>query len=297
MNPPASRSRRHRLRPGQARPEAAQPLPTARSARLRLAGALALVLAAASPAPAAREHVSIAVTEPGPATLSAELHTPKGPGPYPTVVLMHGCGGIAPNVPAWTLWLQAEGYAVLVVDSFSARGIRNLCADTGPLRPAVRAGDLFAAIAKLRTMSAVDPKRIAAMGLSNGGAAVVAAWRAVARHPDAAPRAMIAFYPSCVGRPPGAAAPPLLILIGEDDDWASAEACRKLAERAREAGSDLGLVVYPGAHHHFDGAELGRRVFVSIAKGGKGATIEYNAKAHADSEKQVRQFLAARVAP
>jgi dienelactone hydrolase len=54
-------------------------------------------------------------------------------------------------------------------------------------------------------------------------------------------------------------------------------------------------VVYPDARHHFDGADLKRPVFVSIAKGGKGATVEYNPKAHEDSEKQVKQFLAAQL--
>jgi hypothetical protein len=35
--------------------------------------------------------------------------------------------------------------------------------------------------------------------------------------------------------------------------------------------------------------------FVSIAKGGKGATVEYNPNAHEDSERQVKQFLAAQL--
>ncbi len=257
----------------------------------------AIAAAVASPASAARETIEIAVTEPTPVTLSAELYTPKGNGPYPTVVLLHGCGGIGPNVPAWALWLQSEGYAALVVDSFSARGIRSLCADSSPLRPAVRAGDVFAAVGKLKTMSAVDPDRIAAMGLSNGGSTVLAAWRAALQHPDARLRAIIAFYPGCAGKPAPAGAPPLLILIGEEDDWAPPEACKTLAEAARESGRDLTLVLYPGARHHFDGAEVRGRRYISIARGGKGATVEYDPKAHEDSEKQVKRFLAVHLKP
>jgi hypothetical protein len=40
----------------------------------------------------------------------------------------------------------------------------------------------------------------------------------------------------------------------------------------------------------------GRRI-VQDARGGLGATIEYNPKAHEDAEKQVRAFLAANLKP
>ena len=40
---------------------------------------------------------------------------------------------------------------------------------------------------------------------------------------------------------------PLLILIGELDDWTPAEPSRKLA-----AGYPVEIKVYPGAHHSFD---------------------------------------------
>ncbi|MBP0444629.1 hypothetical protein J8J14_07520 [Roseomonas sp. SSH11] len=31
----------------------------------------------------------------------AELHLPDGPGPFPAVVLLHGCSGITPNMARW----------------------------------------------------------------------------------------------------------------------------------------------------------------------------------------------------
>src|SRR5215475_14493176 len=76
-------------------------------------GALGLV----SPAWAAKESLVVPVTDPAPVNLQAELYTPSGSGPYPTVVVMHGCGGVGPNVPAWAMWLRSEGYAALVLDS------------------------------------------------------------------------------------------------------------------------------------------------------------------------------------
>ena len=103
-------------------------------------------------------------------------------------------------MPAWAQWLQSEGYAALVVDSFQGRGLRNLCADSRPLMPAVRAADVFAAAAKLQSMGVVDGDRIAAMGFSHGGGTVLAAWRTQSKHPDVKLRALIAFYPGCGGQ-------------------------------------------------------------------------------------------------
>jgi dienelactone hydrolase len=260
-----------------------------------VAAAMLLSLAAAVPARAGRETLSIPVTEPQPATITGDLYTPSGKGPYPAVVLLHGCGGVSPNVPAWAQWLQSEGYAALVVDSFQGRGLRNLCADSRPLMPAVRASDVYAAAAKLTSLGVVDSDRIAAMGFSHGGT-VLAAWRTQSTHPDVKLRALIALYPGCSSQqlpPPNAA--PLLILAGAKDDWTPAENCQKLADAAREAGRPITIVVYPDARHHFDGAHLRKAVFVSIAKGGKGATIEYNSNVHEDSEKQEKQFLAAQL--
>ena len=266
--------------------------------RLVAAAMLLSLAAAAGPARAGRETISIAVTEPQPATITGDLYTPSGKGPYPAVVLFHGCGGVSPNVPAWAQWLQSEGYAALVVNSFQGRGLRNLCADTRPLTPTVRAADVYAAAAKLQAMGVADGDRIAAMGFSHGGSTVLGAWRTQSKHPDVKLRALIALYPGCGSqRPPPPDATPLLILAGGKDDWTPAESCQTLADASREAGRPVTIVVYPDARHHFDGADLKRPVFVSIAKGGKGATVEYNPKAHEDSEKQVKQFLAAQLRP
>jgi len=54
-----------------------------------------VVFAALLPAPgssrADAEGHSVAVPSPAPATLTAELYTPRGTGPFPAVILMHGC--------------------------------------------------------------------------------------------------------------------------------------------------------------------------------------------------------------
>src|SRR5437870_700055 len=75
----------------------------------------------------------IAVEHPRPAALTGDLYRPAGAGPFPAVILLHGCSGVGPHTVAWAQWLQAEGYAALVLDSFAGRGLRRLCGDSSPL--------------------------------------------------------------------------------------------------------------------------------------------------------------------
>ena len=267
-------------------------------AAIRAALVMLLLSVPVGPAHAGKESVTVPVTEPQPATLGAELLTPKGSGPYPAVILLHGCGGVTPNVPAWAQWLQSEGYAALVLDSFGGRNIRNLCAGSAQLTGSMRAADVFAAAAQLKTIGSIDPNRIAAMGFSHGGWTIMGAWRSSTGHPEQKIRAMIAFYPGgCTGGLAAPGAPPLLMLVGGRDDWTPAEPCEQLAEAAKQAGRPVTLVLYPDAYHHFDGADLRKQVYVPVARGGKGATMAYNAKAHEDSEKQVKRFLEANLTP
>ena len=81
---------------------------------------------------------------------------------------------------------------------------------------------------------------------------------------------------------------PALILIGEADDWASAERCREMVAKARPESAPITLIVYPDAHHAFDVAWLqpGHR-------GYDGHWLEYNEATTKDAEARVRAFLAA----
>jgi dienelactone hydrolase len=237
------------------------------------------------------------VTSPAPATLTAVVSTPAGAGPFPAVILLHGCGGVGANIKEWAVWLQHEGYAAFVLDSFSGRGLRRLCGGSAALTGRMRAPDVFAAAAYLKTLPQIDPKRIAAIGYSHGGWTLLWAAATEARYPDTDIRAFIMFYPSCGGWKalPGMAL--VLMLLEGKDDWTPAAPCEALAHAASRAGRSVTAVAYPDAHHHFDGAELRRRVIVPDARGGLGATIDYNPRAHEDAEKQVRAFLRENLTP
>src|ERR1700689_4665123 len=54
-----------------------------------------------------------------PATpLTAVLSLPDGKGPFPAVIVLHGCDGIRAQETGWASRLNSWGYAALVVDSF-----------------------------------------------------------------------------------------------------------------------------------------------------------------------------------
>jgi dienelactone hydrolase len=75
-----------------------------------------------------------------PATeLTAYLFKPNRPGPAPAVVVLHGCGGLISSLSHrimsrevdWAGKLTAQGYAVLMIDSFTPRSSGEECSRSG----------------------------------------------------------------------------------------------------------------------------------------------------------------------
>lgn len=185
-----------------------------------------------------------------PVQISGELYRPAGPGPFPAVVGLHGCGG---RRQAWEDALGAQvtalGWVMLSVDSFGPRGVTHRCtADAGTIVERVR--DAYGALQYLANLPFVDKGRIAVLGFSQGGMAALSAVRPEVA--DAMPqqrfRVAVAYYPWCVEQK---FAVPTLILIGELDDWTPARLCRETAAQSGE-GSPVRLVIYPGARHGFN---------------------------------------------
>jgi len=195
------------------------------------------------------------------------------------------------------VWLRHEGYAALVLDSFGGRGLKRLCGGSAALTGRMRAPDVFAAARYLKTLPQIDGKRMAAIGYSHGGWTLMWAVATEAQYPDVDIRAFIMFYPTCTGWKtlPGTA--PVLMLLGGKDDWTPAAPCEALAHSASRNRGHITAVVYPDAYHAFDSAGIIGRRIVQDARGSLGATIQYDPKAHEDSEKQVRDFLAVNLKP
>src|SRR5262245_43666128 len=117
-------------------------------------------------------------------SLPVTIYRPEGAGPFPFVVLLHGCGGLKAEA-MWTLWVEPwaklfleHGIGAAVVDSFASRGVDQVCNTGGVAAWAVRrADDAYSVRAWLAGQSYVDAKRLAVMGMSNGGRTVLAALR------------------------------------------------------------------------------------------------------------------------
>jgi dienelactone hydrolase len=259
---------------------------------------LAVTLALAGcAAPLASAYHQVNVTLPTPATLTAELHLPRGQGRFPALILLHGCAGIGPNVEAWARWLAWEGYGALVLDSFGGRGLRRVCGDSSALTGGARAPDVYAAARYLATLPAVDAHRLGAIGWSHGGWTVLRSAHIEDLYPDVRLRALVTFYPYCGDTVSYQARPPLLILHGEADDWTPIMLCRYVVDAARALGRDVTLVGYPRAHHGFDASTLVRPTLIPEARGGRGATVAYDPAAHGDAEQRLRTFLRRTLGP
>jgi len=196
-----------------------------------------------------------------PTAISGELIFPQGSGPFPAVVLAHGCNGNRNTERAWGPTLREWGFATFVVDSFGSRGIDEVCTNGRTLLPLQRVPDAYGALRLLAAHPKIDPQRIALMGFSHGGAlAMLAAtsWAKETFVPAGQPafRAFFPFYPNCNAVFPerDRVSAPLRIHTGELDDWTPSRPCADLTTLLKAAGQDVAINVYPGAHHGFDQA-------------------------------------------
>lgn len=229
----------------------------------------------------------------------------------PAVILLHGCGGafdsqgkLFTRTQRYASLLNNEGWHVLVLDSYGPRGERSVCKQrTGHRRitQLQRRRDVFGALVWLAERADVDPERLALLGWSNGGSTVLASTNgqhAEVNESAHKPRAAVAFYPGCEAeeRRGYAANTPLLLMLGEDDDWTPSQACVNLAQADT---THISYKLYPGAHHGFDSrAPLKlRRDVPNGVRPGEGVHVGGEPDARRDSVKVVLAFLRERLGP
>ena len=220
-------------------------------------------------------------------TMYGTVTVPEGDGPFPAVVYLHGCGGLGKGtLKHFSELFTGWGYAVLAVDSFATRGIKEACDRPMPDRVA----DAWGALHYLSQLPFIDRHRIAVVGSSQGA---IIALELLSKQdtklfdiPDRLNfRAAVAFYPICSFASEQLTAP-TLILIGELDDWASAKNCQQWFGLRKAGGPPVKLVVYPGAYHDFDRPTVrgGMRLF--------GHWLKYDPDAAQKSTDAMREFLA-----
>lgn len=238
---------------------------------------------------------------------------------FPTVIAMHGCGGLysivrdgkgefTPRHLAMARALTDAGYNVLFPDSFTPRGRRSICQDTVAQRESSvmnRRFDVQAALHWVATRPEVDMSRVALLGWSHGASTVLAAINLA--DTDVAvrkvqPRAAVAFYPDCrpYAKPgePFKPAAPLLILMGENDDWTPPQACEAVEKKMEGSDTEIALRLYPDTYHDFDAPGLPVHVRMDISgigKPGAGVTSGGNPDARAMAYRSMLNFLEAKL--
>lgn len=204
--------------------------------------------------------------------------TPEGEGPFPTALLYSGCDGPGDNLGRWAEMLRGRGWASVIVDSHGPRDYldseiwRLICAGQ-LLMGSERAGDVLVSIYDARRMPFVDPDRLALIGASHGGWAIMELlafeklWRlpfnlatlpaGAVEHPLQGVRGAILLYPYCGtanrARRVGWRLPaPVLFLLAENDLIAPAGDCLEVAELLEAQGMPVEARVFPGVTHGFD---------------------------------------------
>ena len=235
------------------------------------------------------------------------LPAPSGTARNPAVALFHGCGGaldkngqLGQRLRGYAALLNQQGLHALVVDSLTPRGERELCTQrtgTRAVTQAHRRLDALAAIQWLAQRPEVDAERIGLLGWSNGGSTVLAATN-VRQHDVAArpiqPAFAVAFYPGCEAELKRGyeTRTPLLMLLGEADDWTPAAPCHQLARHAK--GVIPQIEAYAGAYHGFD-SNAPVRLRKEVPNGvrpGEGVHVGGDAEAKRLSRERLLRFVA-----
>jgi dienelactone hydrolase len=203
-----------------------------------------------------------------------ELVTPPGAGPFPTVLLIPGCGGVhgdkGPNpiMDEYARSAVAAGWAAAILDSYSPRkwepawARRRVC--NGLLLQGYRrAADVLAGLDLLQANPRVDHRRLRIASWSHGGWAV----GDLVTLPDpgdgsfsaamADVEAIYFTYPWCKfpsqgGRRDWTWKGGVRFVFVEHDTVQDAEGCRPMVDRARKAGAQVETVMFTGVTHAFD---------------------------------------------
>ena len=293
----------------------------------------ALLTSGVAAAPLVPERVSFDSFDRDPATgapvrISALLFRPDGSSDVrrAAVVALHGCGGMYSTAKsrrdelslrhqAMAELLVGEGYVVLFPDSFRSRGRDEICTIENRQRTITQVNrrlDTLAALAFLQARDFVVPDRVAVLGWSHGGSAVLAALNAraplVAAQLERAPtppyfRAGVAFYPGCIEslrtKDGYAIAAPLRLFVAGSDDWTAPRPCIDLAEGLAAAGAPVKITVYPETYHGFDGPSTQPRLHLEVPNGvypGRGVTVAPNPDARVDAYARLKAYLRAELA-
>ena len=226
-----------------------------------------------------------------------------------TVIALHGCGGLYATTgsrkgqlnarhQAMADLLVAEGYNAVFPDSFTLRGETELCTQkigSRKIDQTERRADALGTVAWVAAQPWAQPNRIALLGWSHGGSAVLSATdskRADVSGQAVKPVVAVAFYPGCAaairsGYKPSA---PLVLMLGEKDDWTPPAPCIALG---KDVGAEVN--VYADSFHDFDNPVGEVRLRKDVPNGvnpGQGVHVGPNPVAREQAYSRLKVLLA-----
>jgi carboxymethylenebutenolidase len=191
--------------------------------------------------------------------METTLYVPKGPGPFPTVLVMHTSGGISEADRGYCANLAREGYICAAPAFLRAHGINSpeirrkaFTSERGAILE-----DFREVFQEMQAMPQAKRGAACAVGFSNGGyfAALMATGGRL--------KAAVSYYGTFTGANTDknldrmrerwtASSSPLLILAGEGDTTIGVATPRNLEVIIKAAGAPYEIRMYPGAGHDFD---------------------------------------------
>lgn len=202
-------------------------------------------------------------------TVGGQFRIAQGTGKLPVVVLIHGSGGMGPNIDAWSRLFNAMGVSTFAIDGFTGRGLVSTASDQAQLGRLNFILDTYRSLDILAKHPRVDPQRIVLMGFSRGGQAALFAsltrFHKMWNKSGASFAAYIPFYPDCSTSyidDTDIGTTPIRIFHGIADDYNPVASCKAYMARLKSAGRDIELAEYADGQHGFD-TPLGPPVVVA----------------------------------
>ena len=190
--------------------------------------------------------------------LDSLLFIPEQNPPWKVVVLASNCSGLEDRM--WRLWvpeLLKNDIAVVLLDSFSPRGIKSLCFNQYQMTFGERLQDAHQLLDSIRKDKRFVSDKVALGGHSTGAiTALQSSYLEVQSHlqrkNESAYNAFISASASCelTFKKPQLSGP-LLLISGEKDDWTRKEPCIKEVERLKKSNQPAQIEIVPNAFHTF----------------------------------------------
>ena len=196
----------------------------------------------------------------GAVTIKAELRFPKDvkeSEKIPAMVFVHGSGGPLPRHQKWLRLFREMGIATVYANHFKPRGVRSTVGNQTRVTEGMMTADALYLLNALSEHPRIDPNRIGIMGGSKGGGvAWYVTWnplrKVIAKDKQFA--VSIPLYPPCIyWEKKDFTNNPMLMMIGDKDDYTGVDQCVSSMKDIRAAGySNMQIKLYKGAYHGFD---------------------------------------------